>query len=63
MVELAVELLELVKTEIRDRRGITARINTVSIVREQGLLRRARHQRIRTTINSFHLVVDDSTIR
>merc|ERR1711939_174885 len=62
MVELAVELLELVETEIRDRRGITSRINTVSVVREQGLLRGPSHQRIRRAINSFHLVVDDSTI-
>merc|ERR1719409_2469769 len=62
MVELAVELLELVETELRDRRRVAAAINSISVVREQGLLRRARHQRIRRTVHPFHLVVDDAGV-
>merc|ERR1719409_1663384 len=57
MVELAVEVTELIKTQLRDRRGITSGVNSVGVVREEGLLRGPRHQRVRRAINSFHLVV------
>merc|ERR1719409_433551 len=63
MVELAVEVTELVETQLRDRRRVSTTIHSISVVREQGLLRGPRHQTIRRTVHSFHLVVDDSTIR
>merc|ERR1719478_1028661 len=63
MVELAVELLELVETQLRDRRRVSTTIHSISVVRKQGLLRGPSHQRVRRTVHSFHLVVDDSTIR
>mmetsp|Transcript_25640 Transcript_25640/g.84939 ORF Transcript_25640/g.84939 Transcript_25640/m.84939 type:complete len:308 (-) Transcript_25640:73-996(-) len=63
MVELAVERLELGKVEVRDGVGVAAAVDAVGVVREEGLLRRALHERVRGRVDALHFVVHDARVR